>query len=285
MRCHRRDFGGRDRVGESDDGLLLRLFPALREELPHLLETECPQHDGNAEHDVPEGDDGVLRDREGRDVVARGVPAQRGNVEGLGLTDPTGGDREKLGEHVGRRNEKNGEQGDRYAERRHENDVDADPAAERGARGQCHLPRVAPLVPEDRGPCLALCQKLRSRGFRRGQRRTTTAIATTTTIGTRSGCDAKKPPVSFEGEPFDTLRGRTIASTMSISTLTAVKNSDWTTVAEATPATVEPGMLVRKMPIIVAVPAWAGVTALIAVPPCDAPQAVLNDSPPPGYAA
>jgi hypothetical protein len=85
--------------------------------------------------------------------------------------------------------------------------------------------------------------------------------------------------------PFDTLRGRTIPSKMSISTLKAVKNSDWTTVAEATPATVEPGMLVRKMPIIAAVPAWAGVTALTPVPPCDAPQAVLNDKPAPGYAA
>ena len=33
------------------------------------------------------------------------------------------------------------------------------------------------------------------------------------------------------------------------------------TVAEVTPATVDPGMLVRKMPIIAAVPACAGVTA------------------------
>ena len=63
---------------------------------------------------------------------------------------------------------------------------------------------------------------------------------------------------------------------MTITTLTAVKKSDCTTVADVTPATEEPGMLVRKMPIIVAVPACAGVTALIAVPPCDAPQAVLN---------
>jgi hypothetical protein len=39
------------------------------------------------------------------------------------------------------------------------------------------------------------------------------------------------------------------------------------------------------MPIIAAVPACAGVTALIAVPPCEAPQAVLNDSPARGYAA
>ena len=37
-------------------------------------------------------------------------------------------------------------------------------------------------------------------------------------------------------------------------------------------------MLVRKMPIIAAVPACAGATALIAVPPCDAPQAVLKDN-------
>ena len=72
---------------------------------------------------------------------------------------------------------------------------------------------------------------------------------------------------------------------MTISTLTAVKNSYWTTVADATPVTVEPRMLVRKIPIITAVPACAGVTALIALPPCDAPQAVLNNNPPCGYAA
>lgn len=104
-------------------------------------------------------------------------------------------------------------------------------------------------------------------------------MITATAIGTRIGCDATKPPVSSDGEPFETVRGRKIAAPITISTLTAVKNSDWTTVAEATPATDEPGMLVRKMPIIVAVPACAGVTALIAVPPCEAPHAVLKDSP------
>jgi hypothetical protein len=36
-------------------------------------------------------------------------------------------------------------------------------------------------------------------------------------------------------------------------------------------------MLARKIPIITTVPACAGTTALIAVPPCDAPQATLND--------
>jgi hypothetical protein len=49
-------------------------------------------------------------------------------------------------------------------------------------------------------------------------------------------------------------------------TLSPVK-SDCTTVAATTPGTVEPGMLARKIPIITAVPACAGVTALIAVPP------------------
>jgi hypothetical protein len=71
--------------------------------------------------------------------------------------------------------------------------------------------------------------------------------------------------------PFDTVRGRKITTPISISTLTAVKNSDWTTVAEVTPATEDPRTLLRKMPIITAVPACAGVTALIAVPPCEAP--------------
>ena len=89
--------------------------------------------------------------------------------------------------------------------------------------------------------------------------------------------DARKPPVSSDGEPFDTVCGRKIATPITITTLTAVKNSDWTTVADVTPATDEPGMLVRKMPIIAAVPACAGVTALIAVPPWDAPHAVLNE--------
>ena len=63
---------------------------------------------------------------------------------------------------------------------------------------------------------------------------------------------------------------------ITISTLTAVKKSAWTTTAEATPATEEPGMLARKMPIIAAVPACAGATALIAAPPCEAAHAVLN---------
>ena len=49
--------------------------------------------------------------------------------------------------------------------------------------------------------------------------------------------------------------------------LSTVKKAAWTTVADVTPATVEPRMLVRKIPIIAAVPACAGVTALIAVPP------------------
>jgi hypothetical protein len=56
-------------------------------------------------------------------------------------------------------------------------------------------------------------------------------------------------------EPFETVCGRKIPTQITISTLTAVKNSDWTTVAEVTPATDDPGMLVRKRPIIAAVPA------------------------------
>src|SRR6266508_6317019 len=110
-------------------------------------------------------------------------------------------------------------------------------------------------------------------------------MTTTTTIGTRIGWAAKKPPVSFDGEPCDTVRGRKTATPITISTLTTVKNRAWTTVAEANPATDEPGMLARKMPIIVAVPACAGVTALIPVPPCEAPQAVLNERFAFGYAA
>ena len=85
--------------------------------------------------------------------------------------------------------------------------------------------------------------------------------------------------------PFETVCGRETATPSTISALRTMKKADWTTVAEVTPATEAPGMLVRKMPIIAAVPAWAGASALIAVPPCDAPQAVLNESPPFGYAA
>ena len=64
-----------------------------------------------------------------------------------------------------------------------------------------------------------------------------------------------------------------------------MKKSDWMTVADVMPATDEPWMLVRKMPIIATVPACAGVTALMAFPPCEAPQDVLNERPEPGYAA
>jgi hypothetical protein len=103
--------------------------------------------------------------------------------------------------------------------------------------------------------------------------------------GMRKGCDAKRPPVSSDGDPFETVRGRKMATQITITTLTTVKKSDWTTVADVTPATDEPGMLLRKRPTIAAVPACAGATALRAVPPWDAPQAVLNNSPLSGYAA
>jgi hypothetical protein len=72
---------------------------------------------------------------------------------------------------------------------------------------------------------------------------------------------------------------------MTVRTLTAAKKSDSTTTAEVSPATDEPGMLARNMPTIATVPAWAGTTALIAVPPWEAPQAVLNGTLLPGYAA
>jgi len=95
----------------------------------------------------------------------------------------------------------------------------------------------------------------------------------------------KKPPISFDGDPSDTVRGRKIATITIVVTLTAAKKSDSTTVADVTPATDAPGMLARKMPIIATVPAWAGKTALIAVPPWEAPHAILNDKLLLGYAA
>jgi hypothetical protein len=83
----------------------------------------------------------------------------------------------------------------------------------------------------------------------------------------RNGCSATKPFDSSDGLPVETVRGRKSRVRMTMTTLSPVKKSDCTTVAETTPGTVEPGMLARKIPIIAAVPACAGVTALIAVPP------------------
>ena len=64
-----------------------------------------------------------------------------------------------------------------------------------------------------------------------------------------------------------------------------MKKSDWITAAVVTPATVEPGMLLRKMPIIATVPSCDGVTALMAAPPCEAAHAILNGTRERGYAA
>jgi hypothetical protein len=58
-----------------------------------------------------------------------------------------------------------------------------------------------------------------------------------------------------------------VAAVITISTLTTVKKSDWTSRAEANPATDAPGMLLRKRPIIATVPPCAGTTALIVAPP------------------
>jgi hypothetical protein len=71
---------------------------------------------------------------------------------------------------------------------------------------------------------------------------------------------------------------------MTVTTLAAAKKSA-RTVADVRPGTEDPEMLGRKMPIITTVPACAGTTALIAVPPCEAPQAILNDKLLVGYVA
>jgi hypothetical protein len=70
-----------------------------------------------------------------------------------------------------------------------------------------------------------------------------------------TGCEARKPPVSSEGDPFETVFGRMKMTAITSRTLVTVKNSACTTVAAVTPATDDPGMLLRKIPIIVAVPA------------------------------
>jgi hypothetical protein len=103
-----------------------------------------------------------------------------------------------------------------------------------------------------------------TRGFKRGQRKKRTTIAATTMIGITTA--TQSPAGLIRGDPFETVGGRRIAAAITISTLTAVKNRDWTTTAEASPATEDPAMLARKMPIIAAVPPCAGTTALIAVP-------------------
>src|SRR4029079_10807718 len=112
-----------------------------------------------------------------------------------------------------------------------------------------------------------------------------TTHTTTRMTGTTHGWDARKPPVSFEGDPLDTVRGMKTAVMMTINTLATRKKADSTIVARANPETVDPGTVERRIPIIAAVPPCAGRIALIAVPPCDAPQAVLNRTPLAGYDA
>ena len=89
-------------------------------------------------------------------------------------------------------------------------------------------------------------------------------------------------PDSSAGEPFETVCGLETATPISITTLNARKKLAWTKAAVVTPATEAPRTLVRKIPSIAAVPACAGASALIAVPPCEAPHAVLNVRPPLG---
>jgi hypothetical protein len=122
-------------------------------------------------------------------------------------------------------------------------------------------------------------------GFSRGQTKTRSTIARTIAAGMITGCDEKKWPISSEGEPFETVCGRSSAATITITMLITVKKSAWTTKAEPMPATDDPAMLVRKMPIIAAVPPCAGTSALIAVPPWEAPHAVRKEIGERGYAA
>jgi hypothetical protein len=75
--------------GESQSGRRLHLsLPSLsRQERPHLVEAERPQHHDQTEHDVPDRHDRVLRDREGTDCTARRVTSQGRDIERLRLPD------------------------------------------------------------------------------------------------------------------------------------------------------------------------------------------------------
>src|SRR5215204_481059 len=84
-----------------------------------------------------------------------------------------------------------------------------------------------------------------SRGFIRRQRIVPSTIAPTTRRPVTNGCVVKNHPVSSEGEPFDTVRGRKMATPTTMRTLIAVKKAAWTTVATVIPATDEPRMLLR----------------------------------------
>jgi hypothetical protein len=96
---------------------------------------------------------------ENGDILGRSVSAERGNVERLRLPNPTRCDREEPGEHVRRGNQRDGVHG-HGDEGGHEDDVDADAAAVRGAGRKRHLPRVATPVAEDGKtffPCAIAC--------------------------------------------------------------------------------------------------------------------------------
>ncbi len=104
-------------------------------------------------------------------------------------------------------------------------------------------------------PCFALCHSFASQGLTFGQMKKAAASSATPISGTSTGCAEKKLPDSSEGEPFETVCGRETATPITISTLRTRKKAAWTKAAVVTPATEAPGMLVRKMPIIAAVPA------------------------------
>ena len=133
-------------------------------------------------------------------------------------------------------------------------------------------------------PCLPLRHCSRSHGFNRGQRTMRITIAATTTAGIRTGCDAKKPPVSSAGELLrdDAREEYRDANQHHHAHRREEERLGGRGCGDARDR--RSGMLVRKMPIMATVPACAGATALIAVPPCDAAHAVLNERPLRGYA-
>ncbi len=125
-----------------------------------------------------------------------------------------------------RRDEEDRERGDPDPERGHEDDVDADAAAVRAARWQCHLPQVAPPVAEDRGALLDLAPlggqpRLEARPAEGDDGENDEHVERDE--GLMRG---EEVAVSSVGDPFDTVCGVEIATPISIRTLTAVKKSD-----------------------------------------------------------
>ena len=94
---------------------------------------------------------------------------KRGDVKRLRLPNPTWCYREESGEHVRGGNQSDCVHGDRNVEGGHEDDVDADATAVRGARRKRHVSRLATPVAEDGEALLAFAPLLAEPRLQLGQ--------------------------------------------------------------------------------------------------------------------